>query len=100
MASKMFDIGAAFGFLPSTEKSFRLLTAIAGSLPERMRGRDSPSAIARKADLSAADVPAAYLSGGRWCRARFSQQSVTFMPGVRDSMESCASRWELVGSGD
>ena len=56
MASKVFDIGAAFGFFPPTEKSFRLLTATAGSLPERMRGSDGPSAMARNADLSFADT--------------------------------------------
>src|ERR1700677_2758763 len=91
MASKVFDIGAALGFFPPTEKSLRLLTATAGSLPERIRGNDGPSAMARKADLS----------GGRSCRARFSQpSSVIFMPGVPDSMKSCASKCERDGSGD
>jgi len=105
MASKVFDIGAALGFFPPTEKSLRLLTAIAGSLPERMRGSDGPSAMARKADLSgadlsAADFPAADFPAGNSRKARFSQpSSVTFTPGVPDSMKSCASKCERVGSG-
>ena len=38
---------------------------------------------------------------GRSRRARFSQpSSVTFTPGVPDSMKSCASKCERVGSGD
>ena len=55
IASNVFEIGPAFGFRPPTEKSLRLLTATAGSLPARMRGREGPSAIARNADLSGAD---------------------------------------------
>src|SRR5664279_2620719 len=96
MASKVFDIGAAFGFFPPTLKSFRLLIATARSLPERMRGSDGPSAIARKADLPDSD-----LSAESSCSARFNQpSSVTFTPGVPDSMKSCASKCERVGSGD
>src|SRR5271156_1074772 len=35
------------------------------------------------------------------CRARLSQpSSVALRPGVPDSMKSCASKWERVGSGE
>src|SRR5208282_3390090 len=100
MASTVFDMGAAFGFFPPTEKSFTLLTATAGSLAGRMRGSDGPRAIARRADLSFPELPGPELPGSS-CRARFSQpSSVTFTPGVPDSMKSCASKCEREGSGE
>jgi len=69
--------GDGVGILSSYRESFRLLTATAGSLPERIRGSDGPNAMARKADLS---FPALL---GSSCSARFSQpSSVIFMPGV------------------
>src|SRR4029077_12240256 len=92
MASKVLAMGAAFGLRPPTPNSLMLLTATAGSAPLRILGSAGPSAIARNADLSAA---------GRECSVRLSQPSVVaFIPGVPDSMKSCASKCERVGSGD
>ena len=48
MASKVLPIGAAAGLPPAMPKSLTLLTATAGALPDRMRGREVPSATARK----------------------------------------------------
>ena len=93
IASKVLAMGAAFGFRPPTPKSLMLFKATAGSLPERIRGREGPKAMARKADRFAAS--------GRECKARFSQPSgVFFRPGVPDSMKSCASKCERDESGE
>src|SRR5580693_1965184 len=95
MASKVLALGVPLELFPPTPKSLMLFIAIAGSLPERIRGREGPRAIARKADWSAAAGEA------RECRDRFSQpSSVVFTPGVPDSMKSCASKCERVGSGE
>src|ERR1700716_3683251 len=53
IASKVLDTDTAFGFRAPTPTSVRLFTATAGSCPERIRGRDGPRPMARKADLSA-----------------------------------------------
>ena len=50
MASKVLALGVPLGLFPPTPKSLMLLIAIAGSLPERIRGREGPRAIARKAE--------------------------------------------------
>ena len=47
IASKVLPMGAAFGLPPAMPKPFTLLTATAGLLPARMRGREVPSATAR-----------------------------------------------------
>ena len=91
MASKLVALGEAFGLFPPTPKSLMLFMATAGWLPVRIRGMDGPSAMARNADWS----------GEAECNARFSQpSSVALMPGVPDSMKSCASKCERVGSGE
>src|SRR6185369_3034396 len=92
IASNVFATGE-LGLRPPTPKSLMLLMATAGSLPDRIRGREGPIAIARKADLS--------VGAGRECKLRFSQpSSVDLTPGVPDSMKSCASKCERVVSGD
>ena len=70
-----------------------LFMAMAGSTPLRMRGMDGPMAMAWKAD---------FCDGcGKLRSERLSHpSSVDLMPGVPDSMKSCASKWERLGSGD
>src|ERR1700733_2208702 len=93
MASKVLDTGEAFGWRPPTAKSLILLIAMAGSKPLRMRGIDGPMAIASKADFRC--------PGGRLRKARLSHpSSVDLTPGVPDSMKSCASKCERLGSGE
>ncbi len=53
MASKVLELGVALGLFPPTLKSLMLFIATAGSLPERIRGRDGPMAIARNASADA-----------------------------------------------
>ena len=66
--------------------------AIAGALPRNMRGKFGPIATARNGDAC---------SSGMLSIARFNQpSSVAFNPGVPDSIKSCASKCERVGSGD
>src|SRR5205814_9393217 len=91
MASKVLATGDALR--TPIPKSLMLLTAIVGSGPERIRGSDGPSAMARKADLTA--------ESGSACKARFSQPSpVAFTPGVPDCMKFGASKCESGGAGE
>src|ERR1700682_4393126 len=93
MASKAVAAGETLELRPPIEKSLMLFIATAGSAPLKMRGSDGPSAIARNADFGD--------GGGMAWSERLSQPlSLTFTPGVPDSMKSCASKWERVGSGD
>src|SRR6185437_6934351 len=90
MDSKVLEIGLALGLAPATANWLILLTAVADSLPARIRGREGLRATARKGEFFAGD--------GHECSARLSQPSwVSFRPGVPDSMKSCASKWERVG---
>src|SRR5260370_35719429 len=93
MASNVAAVGDAFEFRAPTEKSLILFIAIAGSRPLKMRGIDGPRATASKGDFGD--------ECGRLRSERFSHpSSVDFMPGVPDSMKSCASEGGRLGAGD
>src|SRR6266436_904522 len=66
--------------------------AMGPNLPRMLHGRFGPIATARNGEA---------FSSGTVSSARFSQpSSVDFNPGVPDSMKSCASKCERVGSGE
>src|SRR5438270_12944208 len=93
MASNALAAGDIFALRPPIEKSLILFIATAGSEPLKMRGSDGPSAMARNADFGDG-------GGVAWSERLSQPSSVTLTPGVPDSMKSCASKWERVGSGD
>ena len=83
---RSFRIAAAYGEIINVVYRNGWLQA------SSMRGIDGPRAMARNDDFCA---------GGRLCRARLSQpSSVDLTPGVPDSMKSCASKCERLGSGE
>src|SRR6202522_1984588 len=93
MASNALAAGEPLGLRPPTEKSLMLFMAMAGSSPLKMRGTDGPIAIA----WNGVFCPGC----GKLCSDRLSQpSSVDFTPGVPDSIKSCASKCDRLGSGD